>query len=90
MAKGKKPPAVVPQQVSFPRWFLRHIFSVVRRHGNFLCGCALIGYSVHQVATAFAAYAGRHSVADLKLGFLANVSFVFTASLTLAGASIGL
>jgi hypothetical protein len=45
---------------------------------------------VHEVALVFIAYAGKASVADLTLRVLANVSVVWSLSLTLSGTSITL
>jgi hypothetical protein len=72
------------------RWFFGHVFSLLRRHGGALATCLLIGYSVQQVSQAFIAYAGKASIADLTLKVLANVSIVWTMSLTLSGISITL
>ena len=78
-----------PEPSAF-RWFFGHVFSLLRRHGGALCTCFVIGYLVHEVAQAFIAYAGKASIADLTLKVLANVSFVWTMSLTLSGISITL
>ncbi len=72
------------------RWFFGHVFSLLRRHGAAIAACLVIGYSVQQVAQAFIAYAGKASIADLTLKVLANVSIVWTMSLTLSGISITL
>lgn len=84
-----KPKQAAPPPSSF-RWFFGHIFSLLRRHGNFVAGCGLIGYCFHQGSLALIAFAGHQSIADLKLGVLANVSVVFTFSMAVSGASIGL
>lgn len=66
------------------------MFSLLRRHGGAIATCLVIGYSVQQVSQAFIAYAGKASIADLTLKVLANVSIVWTMSLTLSGISITL
>jgi len=45
---------------------------------------------MHEASLAFVAYAGKTSLADLTLRVLANVSVVWTMSLTLSGISITL
>lgn len=72
------------------RWFFGHVFSLLRRHGAAIAVCLVIGYSMHEVSLAFIAYAGKASLADLTLRVLANVSIVWTMSLTLSGISITL
>lgn len=72
------------------RWFFGHIFRMLRRHGNFVLGCGLVGYCVRESSLAVMAFAGHQSIADLKFGVLANVSVVATLSVTVSGASIGL
>jgi hypothetical protein len=86
--KGEAP--AVPKETPFSRWFFGHIFSVIRKHGNFVAGCLTLGFCFYEASQAVQAFAGRVSVADLKLGFLANVSFVWSVSLTVSGLSIGL
>ena len=49
-----------------------------------------MGWSIHEIAGVFIAYAGKASIADLSLKVLANVSVVWTLSLTLSGVSITL
>ena len=90
-AKAKtaaKPPH--PPPPSAFRWFFAQVFGMWRRHGNFVVGCGLIGYCVHEVAGALGAFAGRQSLANLNFGVFANLNFVFTLSFTLSGTSIGL
>lgn len=49
-----------------------------------------IGYCVRQASLAAIAYAGQTSNAKIAVSLLANISFVWTASITLSGASITL
>jgi hypothetical protein len=63
---------------------------MVRRHGNFVAGCALVGYVAHEFSVALTAFAGRQSFANLSMGFFANLNVVFTLSFTVSGASIAL
>jgi len=72
------------------RWLFGHVFSLLRRHGATIVIWSVIGWSVHEVALVFIAYAGKASVADLTLRMLANVSVVWSLSLTLSGISITL
>jgi hypothetical protein len=74
----------------FSRWFLGNIFSIVRRHGNFAAACFTVGYCVHNASVGVQAFAGRTSLANLQLGFLANISIVWSISLAVSGLSIGL
>ena len=78
------------EQVPFLRWFLSHIFSLIRRHGDVVAFWVGVGYCVRQLSLAFQAFAGRASFADLKLAILANVSFVWTVSISATGISIAL
>jgi len=91
--KAKRAAAAAAQSADerpFFRWFFGHIFSVIRKHGNFIAGCVTIGYCFHQGSIAVQTFAGRMSLANLQVGFLANVSFVWSVSLTVSGLSIGL
>jgi hypothetical protein len=72
------------------RWFFGHVFSLLRRHGAALVVWSVIGWSIHEIAGVFIAYAGRTSIADLSLKVLANISVVWTLSLTLSGVSVTL
>lgn len=72
------------------RWFFGNLFSLLRRHGAAVSVCSVIGWSVHQVALVFIAYAGKASIANLTFRLLASVSVVWTVSLTLSGISITL
>jgi lysylphosphatidylglycerol synthetase-like protein (DUF2156 family) len=80
-----------PQPSTF-RWFMGNVFSLLRRHGNFICGCILIGFCVYETGGAVKAYAGRSSDVQLNfwLSFMANLRAEFVLSITLAGLSIGL
>lgn len=88
--KGKKGRNTPQPESTFSRWFFGHIFSLIRRHGNFVAGCLTFGFCFYEASQAIQAFAGKVSLADLKLGFLANVSFVWTASVTVSGLSISL
>jgi hypothetical protein len=46
-----------------------------------------MGYIARQTSLAFIAFAGRTSTASLSLDMIANVSFVWTASITITGLS---
>src|SRR5260221_8117939 len=72
------------------RWFFGHVFSLLRRHGNALSVCIVIGWSVHQVALAFIAFAGKSSIADLSFRLLSTINMVWSLSITLSGVSITL
>jgi len=50
----------------------------------------VIGYAIHEFSQAATAYAGQTSIADLSLKVLANISVVWTLSLTISGLSITL
>jgi len=79
-------------QPSVFRWFMGHVFSLLRRHGNFVTGCILAGFCVYELAGVLKEYAGRSS--DVKLDFwlslMANVKAEFVVSITASGLSIGL
>lgn len=95
MAKRKKDgrsdlPEKISQENSFARWFLGHIFSAIRKHGNYVVGCLTVGFCFYYASLAVRAFAGQTSLANLQVGFLANVSFVWSISLTVSGLSIGL
>jgi hypothetical protein len=77
----KAPPSVF-------RWFMGHVFSALRRHGNVIVFWFGIGYCVRQASLALIAFAGKASLANIQLGLLANVSLVWTASVSISGASI--
>lgn len=72
------------------RWFFGHVFGLLRRHGAAFVIWSVMGWSIHEIAGVFIAYAGKASIADLSLKVLANVSVVWTLSLTLSGVSITL
>jgi hypothetical protein len=72
------------------RWFFGHVFSLLRRHGANVVMWTVLGWTAHEVAMVFIAYAGKSSVADLTLRILANVSIVWSLSLTLSGVSVSL
>jgi hypothetical protein len=83
-AKPQKP------EPSFQRWFFGHVFSLLRRHGNAITIWAGLGYFAHELSLALIHFAGRSSTADLTLKLMANISFVWTASITMTGLSITL
>lgn len=72
------------------RWFFGNVFSLLRRHGAAVAVCLVVGWSVHEIARIFIAYAGRASVADLTFRLLTSINIVWTVSLTLSGISITL
>lgn len=90
MAKNKSMKVRRLRESSTFRWFFGNVFSLIRRHGNAIAMWLAIAYSVHETALTFVAYAGRTSVADLTFKMLANISMVWTLSLTLSGLSITL
>jgi hypothetical protein len=93
MAKSKAKKvtsSLAESEPPFFRWFSGHIFSVVRKHGNFVAGCLTIGFCFYHGSLAVEAFAGKTSVANLQAGFLANISFVWSISITVSGLSIGL
>lgn len=72
------------------RWFLGHIFSLIRRHGNVIAFWLGMGYIARQTSLAFITFAGRTSTASLSLAMMANISFVWTASIAMTGLSTSL
>jgi hypothetical protein len=69
------------------RWFFGHIFSIIRKQGGGLVLWVTVAYCVRQASLAVIAYAGRSSSATLGVNILANLSFVWTTSLTVSGIS---
>jgi heme/copper-type cytochrome/quinol oxidase subunit 2 len=61
---------------------------MVRRFGNVVILCVTVAYCSRQVAIAVQAFAGKTSLADLKLGFFANITMVYTLSLAVSGISV--
>jgi hypothetical protein len=51
------------------------------------CG---IGWCAHVVSVAATAFAGKESIENLSLNFLANIKVVWTSSISLSGISISL
>src|SRR5258708_2176534 len=72
------------------RWLLGNIFGVLRKHGNAIVMWCGIGWCVHEISVAFIAYAGRTSLATLSLSVLANLSVVWTLSVSVSGLAITL
>jgi len=91
-AKSRQLPKEAKAHPSTFRWFMGHIFSLFRRHGNFVCGCVLIGFCVHELAEASRSFAGRQSGVELNfwMNLMANVKTEFVVSITVSGLSIGL
>src|SRR5207244_2834646 len=89
-SKVEKATSKAPEQLAFLGWFLSHIFRLIRRHGNAVAFWVGLGYCVHELSLAVQAFAGKASFADLKLAMLANISFVWTASISATGVSIAL
>ncbi len=50
-----------PSESSTFRWFFGHVFSLLRRHGATIVIWSVVGWSVHEVALVFIAYAGKAS-----------------------------
>ena len=92
MASSKKAKATArtsaPKETPFNRWFIGHIFSLLRRHGNALCFCIALCYIVRQLSLALIAYAGKKSLADLSFALAANISMVWTINIAVTGLSI--
>ncbi len=72
------------------KWFFGSIFSLVRKHGNAVITWFGIGWCVREISLAFIAYAGRTSTASLSFQVLANLSVVWTLSLSVSGLSVTL
>jgi hypothetical protein len=72
------------------RWFFGHVFSLLRRHGAAVAICLVVGWSAHEVARVFIAYAGKASIADLSFRLLSSINVMWSVSLTLSGVSITL
>jgi hypothetical protein len=98
-----KPPKTIKQQrkevrrakqgeraTPFFRWLFGHIFSFFRRFGAQIILWAGIGYCVHEIAAAFAAYAGKTSYANLAFNFASSISVVWSVTITVSGLSIHL
>lgn len=85
-AAKKIPPA--KKEPSFGRWFFGYIFSLIRRFGNVVTICVTVAYCTKQIGNAVQSLAGRTSLADLRLGFFANITVVYTVSITLSGISV--
>jgi hypothetical protein len=85
--KGKGKPQ--PQEGAF-RWFFGHIFGLIRRHGNIVVIWCGIGWCVHEVSVAAIAFAGKESIENLSVRFLANINVVWGLSISLSGISISL
>jgi hypothetical protein len=75
---------------STPRYVLGSSFSLLRRHASGMMAWAVVAYAIHEISAAFIAFAGKLSVAQLKLNFLAHVSVVWTVSVAVSGLSITL
>jgi hypothetical protein len=87
--KASKPPTVAPE-ARFPKWFLGHVFSLFRRHGNIIMFWLGIGYCAHEASVALRAYAGHVSTADLSLRILGSFAGVFSLNIATSGLSISL
>jgi hypothetical protein len=88
--KDTTPPPPGGSEPSAFRWFFGHVFSIIRKQGGALILWITIAYCVRQVSLAAIAYAGRSSSASFGMSILANVSFVWTTSLTVSGISVTL
>jgi hypothetical protein len=86
-AKAKGKPQ--PQESTF-RWFFGHIFGLIRRHGNIVVIWCGIGWCIRTISVAATAFAGKESIRDLSINFLANVQVVWSLSISLTGVSITL
>jgi hypothetical protein len=78
------------REAPFNRWFLGHVFSLLRRHGNALFSWTAVCYIVRRLSLAFISFAGKQSVADLGFTLAANISIVWTVSIAVSGLSITL
>ena len=81
--QGKKEPV-------FWRWFFGNVFNIVRKFGSLVTICATVAYCAYQFAKSIDVLAGRTTLADVRLGFFANITVVYTLSITLSGISIAL
>lgn len=79
-----------PKEIPFDRWFLGHVFSLLRRHGNALFFWTALCYIVRRISLAFIAFAGKQSLADISFALAANISMVWTFSIAASGLSITL
>ncbi|OFW25388.1 MAG: hypothetical protein A3H27_14830 [Acidobacteria bacterium RIFCSPLOWO2_02_FULL_59_13] len=73
---------------SFARWFFGELFRLIRRFGNGVTICVTVAYVANVIGNAVQAFAGQRSLADLRLGLFANISVVYTLSITLSGISV--
>lgn len=76
--------------ISFGRWSLGHVFSLIRRHGNLGITWFGVGWCAYQARTVLVAYAGKQSIGKLSVSVLANLHVVFVLSITVSGASVAL
>lgn len=76
-----------PQDSAF-RWFFGSIFGLIRKHGNIVVIWFGIGWCVHAIAFAVTAFAGKTSIENLGVSFLANIQVVWGLSISLSGISI--
>jgi hypothetical protein len=86
----KKPEPEPRREPNTFRWFFGHVFSLLRRHGAHIVRWATLGWCVREIALVFIAYAGKSSLADLSVRVLANVSVVWSLTVTLSGVSVTL
>lgn len=76
------------KEPSWSKWFLGNVFNLVRRFGNVTILCITIAYCSHEIAVAFQTFAGKASLADLRFGFFADITVVYTLSITATGISV--
>ena len=88
--KAAKPPPTPAPETRFLKWFLGHVFSLLRRHGNVIAFWLGIAYCAHEASTALRAYAGHVSTADLSLRILGSFAGAFSLSISASGLSISL
>lgn len=77
-----------PTTSPFGRWFLGHIFSLIRRHGNLGITWFGAGWCAYQARAVLIAYAGKQSIGKLSVSVLANLHVVFVLSITVGGTSV--
>lgn len=77
-----------PTTSPFGRWFLGHLFSLVRRHGNLGITWFGVGWCAYQARAVLIAYAGKQSIGKLSVSVLANLHVVFVLSITVGGTSV--
>jgi membrane protein implicated in regulation of membrane protease activity len=82
---ASKPEGVRDVQISGWRWFLGHVFELVRQFGNSVIWAAVVCFFVWEAGHALMAFAGRTSIANLALAVAAKVQATIMLSLAATG-----